>query len=66
MGAPPGSVVVSDSTTVNFYKLAAVGLPPIPPLIVAVVVFLRRRSLERVGVPAERLRCGATPKVSTA
>ncbi|NNF42272.1 MAG: ABC transporter permease subunit [Phycisphaerales bacterium] len=38
------------------YKLAAVGLPPIPPLLVGIVVYLRRRTLERIGVPAARLR----------
>ncbi|MHC4416279.1 MAG: Gldg family protein [Planctomycetota bacterium] len=38
------------------YKLMAVALPPIPPLAVAVVVFFRRRRLERIGVPKARLR----------
>ena len=42
----------------NTYKLAAVGLPPIPPLAIAVFVFFRRRSLERLGVPPSRLRTG--------
>ncbi len=37
------------------YKLAAVALPPIPPLAVGVVIFFRRRSLERIGVPKARL-----------
>ncbi|MHC5113637.1 MAG: Gldg family protein [Planctomycetota bacterium] len=40
----------------NTYKLAAVGLPPIPPLIVALIVAVRRRSLERIGVPRSRMR----------
>ncbi len=38
------------------YKLAAVALPPIPPLAVGVVIFFRRRRLERIGVPKARLR----------
>ncbi|MHC4107818.1 MAG: Gldg family protein, partial [Planctomycetota bacterium] len=38
------------------YKLAAVALPPIPPLFVGVLIFFRRRSLERIGVPKARLR----------
>ncbi|MCP3904795.1 MAG: ABC transporter permease subunit [Planctomycetes bacterium] len=42
----------------NTYKLAAVGLPPIPPLIVAFIVALRRRRLERIGVPRSRMRGG--------
>jgi ABC-2 type transport system permease protein len=43
----------------NRYKLLAVGLPPIPPLLVAVATFVRRRSLEKIGVPAARLRRAA-------
>jgi ABC-2 type transport system permease protein len=43
----------------NRYKLLAVGLPPIPPLLVAVAMFVRRRSLEKIGVPAARLRRAA-------
>ena len=38
------------------YKLWAVLLPPIPPLLVAVGVFLTRRSREREGVSRSRLR----------
>ena len=38
------------------YKLAAVALPPIPPLALAVIIFFRRRSLERIGVPKARMR----------
>ncbi len=38
------------------YKLWAVLLPPIPPLIVAFVVFFNRRAREREGVSKARLR----------
>jgi ABC-2 type transport system permease protein len=38
------------------YKLWAVLLPPIPPLIVAFVVFFNRRASEREGVSKARLR----------
>ncbi len=38
------------------YKLWAVLLPPIPPLLVAIGVFLTRRKREREGVARERLR----------
>ena len=38
------------------YKMWAVLLPPIPPLIVAFVVFFNRRSREREGVSKARLR----------
>ena len=38
------------------YKAYAVSLPPIPPLLVALFVFVRRRLLEREGVSRERLR----------
>ena len=38
------------------YKLWAVLLPPIPPLIVAFVVFFNRRAKEREGVSKARLR----------
>ena len=40
----------------NKYKMMAVALPPIPPLLVAAAVALRRRRLERIGVSAARLR----------
>lgn len=38
------------------YKFWAVALPPIPPLLVAVVVFFTRRAREREGVARSRLR----------
>jgi hypothetical protein len=37
-------------------KWLAVLLPPIPPLVVAFLVFFRRRALEREGVAKSRLR----------
>ncbi len=40
----------------NTYKLWAVLLPPIPPLLIAVVVFFTRRFREREGVSRSRLR----------
>jgi len=48
----------------NTYKLAAVGLPPIPPLIVALVIAVRRRSMERIGVPRSRMRGAGSAKDS--
>jgi ABC-2 type transport system permease protein len=38
------------------YKLWAVVLPPIPPLLVGLVVFVRRRLREREGISRSRLR----------
>ena len=38
------------------YKMWAVLLPPIPPLLVAVIVFFTRRAREREGVARSRLR----------
>lgn len=40
----------------NRYKLLAVSLPPIPPLIVGLIVFFNRRAREREGVSRSRLR----------
>ena len=40
----------------NRYKLAAVALPPILPLALALGVFTYRKKLERIGVPGARLR----------
>lgn len=40
----------------NFYKALAVCLPPIPPLLVGLVVFWKRRKRELEGVIDERLR----------
>jgi ABC-2 type transport system permease protein len=40
----------------NFYKALAVCLPPIPPMLVGLIVFWKRRKRELVGVIDERLR----------
>ena len=40
----------------DWYKMCAVVLPPIPPLLVAVVFFFTRRAREREGVAQTRLR----------
>lgn len=40
----------------NFYKFLAVALPPIPPLLVGLVVFVSRRLREREGIVKSRLR----------
>jgi len=40
----------------NRYKLAAVFFPPIPPLLIAIIVFFVRRIRERQGVASARLR----------
>ena len=42
----------------NFYKLAAVILPPIPPILLAFFVFFHRRRAEQEGVDKRRLRYG--------
>jgi len=38
------------------YKLFAILIPPIPPLLLALYVFFRRRQAEREGISQERLR----------
>jgi ABC-2 type transport system permease protein len=40
----------------DLYKMFALLIPPIPPLLLAVAVFFRRREVERQGVARERLR----------
>jgi ABC-2 type transport system permease protein len=40
------------------FKFVAVAAPPILPLVLAVVVFGRRRRLEKIGVPQQRIRGG--------
>jgi ABC-2 type transport system permease protein len=42
----------------NFYKLCAVLLPPIPPILLAFAVFFHRRRTEQEGVDTRRLRFG--------
>jgi ABC-2 type transport system permease protein len=42
----------------NFYKLCAVLLPPIPPILLAFAVFFHRRRAEQEGVDTRRLRFG--------
>jgi ABC-2 type transport system permease protein len=42
--------------TQNYYKMLAVFLPAIPPLIVGIVVFVSRRLREREGISKTRLR----------
>jgi ABC-2 type transport system permease protein len=42
----------------DHYKFLAVLLPPIPPLVLAVIVFGMRRRTERIGVPRQRTRGG--------
>ncbi len=38
------------------FKFAAVLIPPILPIVLAMIVYARRRRLESIGVPAERIR----------
>jgi ABC-2 type transport system permease protein len=40
----------------NVYKAWAVFLPPIPPLLVGLIVYVRRRLREREGIDRSRLR----------
>jgi ABC-2 type transport system permease protein len=42
------------------YKLLAVLLPPIPPILLAFFVFFHRRKAEQEGVDTRRLRYGRT------
>ncbi|TWT42457.1 Gldg family protein [Botrimarina hoheduenensis] len=48
----------------DFYKAAAVLLPPIPPILLAFFVFFHRRSAEREGVAKSRLRFGKAPETT--
>lgn len=43
-------------TTQNRYKMLAILLPPIPPLLVGIGVFVSRRLREREGIPKSRLK----------
>lgn len=40
----------------NFYKFLAISIPPIPPLLVGIGVFVSRRVREREGIAKSRLR----------
>jgi ABC-2 type transport system permease protein len=40
----------------NRYKMLAVFLPPLPPLLVGIIVFVSRRLKEREGISKTRLR----------
>ena len=44
------------SSVQNLYKRFAILIPPIPPLLVALYVFFRRREAEREGIAKTRLR----------
>ena len=46
----------------DWYKLWAVVLPPIPPLLVGLAVFFNRRAKEREGVARSRLKVVRTGK----
>ncbi|MDC0935370.1 Gldg family protein [Pirellulales bacterium] len=46
----------SIRTIQDKYKLFAILIPPIPPLLLALAVFFRRREAERQGVSRERLK----------
>lgn len=40
----------------NYYKMLAVGIPPVPPLLIGIMVFVSRRLREREGISKNRLR----------
>ena len=46
----------SISKIQNYYKLLAVFVPPIPPLLVGIIVFVSRRLREREGISKNRLK----------
>jgi ABC-2 type transport system permease protein len=46
----------------DWYKLLAVLLPPIPPILLAFFVFFHRRKAEQEGVDTRRLRFGRVPE----
>jgi ABC-2 type transport system permease protein len=46
------------------YKLLAVFLPPIPPVLLALFVYFHRRKAEQEGVDTRRLRYGKAPEES--
>ena len=48
------------------YKLLAVLLPPIPPILLAFFVFFHRRKAEQEGVDTRRLRYGRAQDKSAA
>jgi ABC-2 type transport system permease protein len=48
------------------YKLLAVLLPPIPPVLLAFFVFFHRRKAEQEGVDTRRLRYGKAPEEAAA
>ncbi|MDA7951238.1 MAG: Gldg family protein [Pirellulaceae bacterium] len=47
---------IKKATIQNSYKFWAILLPPIPPLVVALVVYLRKRLWEREGISRLRLK----------
>lgn len=49
----------------DFFKMAAVLLPPILPILLALLVFFHRRSLEKEGVSQQRLRFGGASASAT-
>ncbi len=40
----------------SYYKMLAVSIPPIPPLLIGIMVFVSRRLREREGISKSRLR----------